>query len=247
MLAFCGKVLFVRSQVRKQFLRERKLASWIIWQLADAFRRIFIKNVKKLACGSYKPLAQAKTSLPSLRFQRNTCTNNWKLCKFTCKIRVICDVKRASSSRRMSLPREASPVRCKSARRQLDTKHTLWGCLGRAVNVRLAGLFSKLAEINFSLCWNFVFVGPGAVRRWRAEKALKASVKFIQMPLASDRIYIFARLVWIPLPQHLKKIADKECSKVGGGIDFRRPLSCHLKLDSRAVLRWHLQTPSSVT
>lgn len=161
---------------------------------------------------------------------------------------MICDVKRASSSRRMSLPREAFPVRCKSARRQLDTKHTLWGCLGRAVNVRLAGLFSKLAEINFSLCWNFVFVGPGAVRRWRAEKALKASVKFIQMPQSkwSNLHFCAPRLDSVAAASQ-KKNADKECSKVGGGIDFRRPLSCHLKLDSRAVLRWHLQTPSSVT
>lgn len=113
--------------------------------------------------------------------------------------------------------------------------------MGRAIKERLAGLFSKLAKINFSLCWNFLFVGPGAVLRWWA---VKASKKFFEMPRSPiDGIFISPWLVWIELPQYLWN-HHKKC---WGKSDFRRPLSCHLELESRRLSRWHLQTPSSVT
>lgn len=100
---------------------------------------------------------------------------------------------------------------CALPKRPPPTRHKahVMRLFGRAVNVRLAGLFSKLAEINFSLCWNFVFVGPGAVRRWRAAKALKAFVKFIQMPRSQVIESTFLRDSSGFRCRSLSKIADK--------------------------------------
>lgn len=147
MLAFRGKVLFVCSQVRKQILRETRIS---VMNNSTVYRRFSVKfreERKEVDVRKLKPLAKSANFHPAAPKCAQTIERFVNLhARFVWSVMWSTLPSLGGWICRSKLPNCAGPKLSHPTRHETHVMRLM----GRAINVRLAGLFSKLAKINSS-------------------------------------------------------------------------------------------------